>query len=286
MWADIVCVCVSTVSGVDSSQEVSARPGQNVTLSCQYNVESNGVLSVCWNRGPIPRFGCSEQLIATDRERVKEETRASGRYQLLGHLDGGDVSLTIVNVTAEDAGQYGCRVDVPGWFNDQKHHFVLSLETVPRTTSVAAVSTETSPYWSTATWTPGHMTSAVFTSSVISVKEEVSHRNRNGTSGTDAVANTPLSVCVCVCVCVQVRLTTSIVVSVLCVVLVIAASVLVVVFAGKWRKNKVPQVLHTSVRFSSSLSTLQLHSQEPAPENVYQLDDGGEYDGGEYDYCP
>lgn len=138
MWADIACVCVSTVSGVDSSQEVSARPGQNVTLSCQYNVESNGLLSVCWNRGPIPRFGCSEQLIATDRERVKEETRASGRYQLLGHLDGGDVSLTIVNVTAEDAGQYGCRVDVPGWFNDQKHHFVLSLETGELTAALSA----------------------------------------------------------------------------------------------------------------------------------------------------
>ena len=55
-------------------------------------------------------------------------TRASSRYQLLGRLEDGDVSLTILKTTEEDAGLYGCRVDIYGWFNDEKHHIDLTIE--------------------------------------------------------------------------------------------------------------------------------------------------------------
>ena len=61
-----------------------------------------------------------------------EGTRASSRYQLLGRLDEGDVSLTILNLRDSDAGRYGCRVEIPGWFNDDKHHFDLTIETGER----------------------------------------------------------------------------------------------------------------------------------------------------------
>ncbi|KAL4601651.1 hypothetical protein GN956_G25692 [Arapaima gigas] len=54
--------------------------------------------------------------------------RLSDRYQLLSGLDRGNVSLTIINVAKEDSGLYGCRIEIPGWFNDQKQHFFLTVE--------------------------------------------------------------------------------------------------------------------------------------------------------------
>lgn len=116
-----------TVRGGRGSKFVG-HVGQNVTLSCKYD-KSYGLLSACWSRGQIPISGCGQQLIATDGRAVKEETRASSRYQLLGRLDEGDVSLTILSVTELDAGHYGCRVEIPGWFNDNKHHLDLSVLT-------------------------------------------------------------------------------------------------------------------------------------------------------------
>ncbi|KAJ8347501.1 hypothetical protein AAFF_G00191880 [Aldrovandia affinis] len=39
----------------------------------------------------------------------------------------GDVSLTIINVTENDSGTYGCRVVIPGPFNDLKRNFNLII---------------------------------------------------------------------------------------------------------------------------------------------------------------
>uniref|UniRef100_A0A3B4X6V0 Ig-like domain-containing protein n=1 Tax=Seriola lalandi dorsalis TaxID=1841481 RepID=A0A3B4X6V0_SERLL len=115
---------VSTVAHSDS-REVEGRAGESVTLTCKYDAK-NGRLSACWNRGDVPlRGGCNNQIISTDGQTV---TRVSSRYQLLGRLDEGDVSMTILNLTETDAGRYGCRVDIPGWFNDEKHHFDLTVD--------------------------------------------------------------------------------------------------------------------------------------------------------------
>uniref|UniRef100_A0A668T0A6 Ig-like domain-containing protein n=1 Tax=Oreochromis aureus TaxID=47969 RepID=A0A668T0A6_OREAU len=119
-------VFLFSVSECDSMR-VKGQTGQNVTMPCKYDKKYHGALSVCWQRGEIPTRGCSNQLISTDGDKV--ETRTSSRYQLLGRLEDGDVSLTIVNLTERDAGRYGCRVEIPGWFNDDKHHFDLSLVT-------------------------------------------------------------------------------------------------------------------------------------------------------------
>uniref|UniRef100_A0A3Q0RDN2 Ig-like domain-containing protein n=1 Tax=Amphilophus citrinellus TaxID=61819 RepID=A0A3Q0RDN2_AMPCI len=118
-------VCMQTSEC--NSTKVKGQTGQDVTLSCKYDRKSYGALSVCWGRGEIPSSGCYNQLIATDGYRV--ETRASSRYELLGRLEDGDVSLTILNLTEGDAGRYGCRVKIPGWFNDKKHHFDLTVVT-------------------------------------------------------------------------------------------------------------------------------------------------------------
>lgn len=71
---------------------------------------------------------CNNKLTATGLYKMRAETSVSSRYQLLGQLDKGDASLTILNVTETDAGRYGCRVRVPGLFNDLKHHINLMIE--------------------------------------------------------------------------------------------------------------------------------------------------------------
>ena len=108
--------------------KVVGRAGEDVTLPCKYDFKYNGARSVCWGRGSIPLSGCNNQIISTDGHKVIESTRVSSRYQLLGRLEDGDVSLTILKTTEEDAGLYGCRVEISGLNNDEKHHTDLIIE--------------------------------------------------------------------------------------------------------------------------------------------------------------
>ncbi|XP_017163968.1 hepatitis A virus cellular receptor 1 homolog isoform X4 [Poecilia reticulata] len=128
----VLLIALLTVSGCDG-RRVVGQTGQNVTLSCKYDIKTKGAVYVCWNRGEISSYGCYNRLLSTDGYKVLEETRTSSRYQLLGRLDEGDVSLTILNLTEEDAGRYGCRAEIPGWFNDEKHHVDLTVERAPTT---------------------------------------------------------------------------------------------------------------------------------------------------------
>ncbi|XP_051793897.1 hepatitis A virus cellular receptor 1 homolog [Acanthochromis polyacanthus] len=124
----VLLLTLLTASGCLSSRVVG-RTGENITFTCKYNRKSYGALSVCWNLGDIPSRGmCDNQLISTDGNKVKEQSGVSSRYQLMGRLDQGDVSLTILNLRENDTGRYGCRVDIPGWFNDEKHHFDLTVK--------------------------------------------------------------------------------------------------------------------------------------------------------------
>ena len=91
---------------------------------------------------------CNNELIATDERGVREDSRRSSRYQLQGRLDQGDVSLTILNVTESDAGRYGCRVDIPGWFNDDKHHFDVTVDSGETGTSGVGLAALKMPHWS------------------------------------------------------------------------------------------------------------------------------------------
>lgn len=118
---------VPTVSECCSSRKIIGYVGQNVTLVCTYDATTKQ-LHACWGRGWIPALGCNQQLISTDGHKINKGTRVSNRYQLLGRLDKGDVSLTILNITKADSGQYGCRVEKPGLFNDEKHHISLVVQ--------------------------------------------------------------------------------------------------------------------------------------------------------------
>lgn len=102
-----------------------ATVGTDVTLRCNYDAWYYGKLSVCWGRGAIPNSGCANEVIKSDGTSVT--SRLSERYLLMGNIGVGDVSLTIRQVKESDSGRYGCRVAIPGWFNDQKHEVTLTV---------------------------------------------------------------------------------------------------------------------------------------------------------------
>lgn len=116
---------LSTFSGYVSAEGIIARVGEDVSLTCKYDAKYYGRLSTCWGRGPIPNSGCANQVIKTDGTSVI--SRLSERYLFMGNLGVGDVSLTIRQVEESDSGTYGCRVDIPGWFNDLKHQVTLTV---------------------------------------------------------------------------------------------------------------------------------------------------------------
>lgn len=100
--------------------------GHNVTLPCRYDVQTHSILSFCWGREKVPKSKCSNTVLSSQNGAV--QFRQSPRYQLLGRVTDGDVSLTILNAQWTDAGVYGCRVEIPGWFNDLKVNTHLVME--------------------------------------------------------------------------------------------------------------------------------------------------------------
>ncbi|KAM8971863.1 polymeric immunoglobulin receptor-like [Pelodytes ibericus] len=90
---------------------------------------------MCWGRGSCPIYKCDNEIIWTDGNRVTWSE--SDRYQLLGSITQGDVSLTIRGATRGDTGTYCCRVEIPGLFNDIKNEIHVRIQ--PVTTSCGSV---------------------------------------------------------------------------------------------------------------------------------------------------
>ncbi|XP_053284748.1 cell adhesion molecule DSCAM isoform X1 [Pleuronectes platessa] len=107
------------------TEGIIATVGTDATLLCNYDAKYYGKLPVCWGRGAIPNSGCANEVIKSDGTSVVH--RLTERYLLMGNLGEGDVSLTIRQVQESDSGTYGCRVDIPGWFNDHKHQVTLTV---------------------------------------------------------------------------------------------------------------------------------------------------------------
>ncbi|XP_023569006.1 hepatitis A virus cellular receptor 1 isoform X4 [Octodon degus] len=149
-------------TGAVFSTQVNAVVGQSVTLPCTYTV-SRGSQPICWGRGPCPSSKCSNTLLSTNGQRITYQK--DRRYQLNGRISQGDVSLTIQNVNMGDGGQYCCRVELPGWFNDVKNTISLKVmpaattrvPTTPRVSTVPpATRVPTTPRVSAAPPTPVH----------------------------------------------------------------------------------------------------------------------------------
>ncbi|NXR37847.1 HAVR1 protein, partial [Zosterops hypoxanthus] len=121
-----ITVCILSTGSTALESVVIGEVGQDVTVPCRYSVR-NGITSMCWGRDRCPNSKCSRPIIWTDGWKVTEQH--SSRYQLKGDLWSGDVSLTIVDAREEDSGTYCCRVEIPGWFNDQlMNHKVVVMK--------------------------------------------------------------------------------------------------------------------------------------------------------------
>lgn len=146
-WVAIAGLLVF-VTDAAAARDVSGVEGYPVTLPCTYASAST---SMCWGRGPCPNSQCSDVLIWTDGSKVTYQK--APRYVLQGKITQGNVSLTIKEATLADSGVYCCRIEHPGWFNDQR--LTLSLKIKPAQPSSTQVTprseTLTSPA-PTATW--------------------------------------------------------------------------------------------------------------------------------------
>ncbi|XP_061541881.1 cell adhesion molecule DSCAML1-like [Phycodurus eques] len=119
------CCSLCLLLGCSFTVSLKVKVGADITLTCKYDARYYGKLSVCWGRGPIPNRGCANEVIKADGTSVT--SRLSERYLLMGNIEEGDVSLTIRQVVESDRGVYGCRVEIPGWFNDRKHRVTLTV---------------------------------------------------------------------------------------------------------------------------------------------------------------
>uniref|UniRef100_A0A3Q2GP05 Ig-like domain-containing protein n=1 Tax=Cyprinodon variegatus TaxID=28743 RepID=A0A3Q2GP05_CYPVA len=119
------CLLFCLNTGDVSANPITATVGTDVTLKCKYDSKHYGRLPFCWGRGSIPNSGCGNEVIKSDGTTVL--SRRSERYTLLGDLGMGEAFLTITQVQESDSGIYGCRIDIPGWFNDQKHEITLKV---------------------------------------------------------------------------------------------------------------------------------------------------------------
>ncbi|XP_072001469.1 polymeric immunoglobulin receptor-like [Engystomops pustulosus] len=107
------------------SDTVTGLVDEIITLPCSYPIANSGY-HMCWGRGGCPKSKCNDALLKTDGNRVT--WRKSDRYQLLGDITQGDVSMTITGATKEDQGTYCCRVEIPGLFNDLKKNVKVEIE--------------------------------------------------------------------------------------------------------------------------------------------------------------
>ncbi|XP_073505430.1 hepatitis A virus cellular receptor 1 homolog [Phyllobates terribilis] len=109
----IICLVLSITGLVAPAVQVTVSLHGTAVLPCTYTGKTT---TMCWGRG-CSITGCEKEIIWTDGQNVT--WRKSDRYQLLGNISQGDVSLTITGATKEDEGTYCCRVEIPGPFNDQ-----------------------------------------------------------------------------------------------------------------------------------------------------------------------
>ncbi|XP_073680881.1 hepatitis A virus cellular receptor 1 isoform X1 [Garra rufa] len=143
--------CYLTVSQC-SDVIVQSFEGESVILPCKYDSKYHGKCHICWVIGDIPNMGCGNEIIGSDGDKVVR--KKSSKYQLAGEIQHGDVSLTILDIEKTDSGKYGCRIHVPGLFNDEMYYVHL------------IVNDALIPTWETPSSTSEHETTGVFSTAM------------------------------------------------------------------------------------------------------------------------
>ncbi|XP_056118021.1 hepatitis A virus cellular receptor 1 isoform X4 [Rhinichthys klamathensis goyatoka] len=270
-----ICKCSDVI--------VQSFEGESVTLPCKYDSRYHGKCEICWIRGDIPTMGCGDEIIGSDGDKVVR--RISKRYQLDGEISHGDVSLTILNIKKKDSGKYGCRIHVPGWFNDKMYYVHLIVDDAPGPTTQEPLVTpssglitpesqttetsgetnkthETSSFVSSSN-APESSTSGLWNSSTTYAETSVKYPNSSSVEHKESVNKSAVIVPVLL----------------LLLALIVIAGILL------WKQKKktraaldITQNSENSVIYSNSGSSVGLYNREMATENIYQIQTENEYE--------
>ncbi|XP_051734636.1 hepatitis A virus cellular receptor 1 isoform X4 [Ctenopharyngodon idella] len=233
---------------------VQSFEGESVTLPCKYDSKYHGKCQICWMRGDIPNMGCGDEIIATDGDKVVR--KKSGKYQMVGEIPHGDVSLTIRNIGKTDSGKYGCRIHVPGLFNDEMYYVHLIVEDEKNKTQ------ENSSFVSSSN-APESSTIGLWTSDITYAKTTVEDPELSPVEHKDSVNASAVIVPV--------------------ILLLLALIVIVGILIWKQKKKTraaldITQNSDISVIYSNSGSSVGLYNREMAVENIYQIQTENEYE--------
>ncbi|XP_051533882.1 T-cell immunoglobulin and mucin domain-containing protein 4-like isoform X2 [Myxocyprinus asiaticus] len=239
----MICKCSNII--------VQNFEGENATLPCKYDSQYHGKCHICWMRGDIPNMGCGDEIIGGNGDTVVR--RQSQKYQMTGEIQHGDVSLTILNITKQDSGKYGCRIHVPGWFNDEMHYVHLIVSDAPTPATWETTSIISSFY--------ERETTGVFTTAMT---EETDDFNGSSSVKKGESVNT-----------------SAVIVPVLLLLLAFVVIAALLIWKQK-RKSRalveIAQNSENSVIYNNSGSSLGLYNREMAVDNVYQIQTENEYE--------
>ncbi|XP_051537502.1 T-cell immunoglobulin and mucin domain-containing protein 4-like isoform X3 [Myxocyprinus asiaticus] len=270
-----ICKCSNTI--------VQNFEGKTVTLPCKYDSQYHGKCHICWMRGDIPNMGCGDEIIKSDGDKVVMTT--SQRYQMTGEIQHGDVSLTILNIQKQDSGKYGCRIHVPGWFNDEMYYVHLIVSDAPTPTTRETTSMTSGFY--------DHKTTGVFTTAMTEESDRTQEHSSFVSSSSAPESSTiellpydttheMVDYHSSSSVKNRESMNTS---AVFVPVLLLLLALIVTAALLKWkqkRKNRavveIAQNSENSVIYSNSGSSLGLYNREMAMENVYQIQTENEYE--------
>ncbi|XP_067232134.1 hepatitis A virus cellular receptor 1 isoform X7 [Chanodichthys erythropterus] len=240
-----ICKCSEVI--------VQSFEGESVTLPCKYDSKYHGKCEICWVRGDIPKMGCGDEIIGTNGDKVVR--RKSRKYQMVGEIQHGDVSLTILNIGKTDSGKYGCRIHVPGLFNDEMYyvHLIVEDETNKIQENSSFVSSSNAPESSTV----GLRTSNITYETRVEDPELSPVENKESVNASAVIVP----------------------------VIFLLLALIVIVGILIWKQKKktraaldIAQNSVNSVIYSNSGSTVGLYNREMAVENVYQIQTENDYE--------
>uniref|UniRef100_A0A8C1KYR9 T-cell immunoglobulin and mucin domain-containing protein 4-like n=1 Tax=Cyprinus carpio TaxID=7962 RepID=A0A8C1KYR9_CYPCA len=266
---------------------VQSFEGERVILPCKYDSKYHGKCHICWVKGDIPNMGCGNEIIASDGDKVVR--KISSRYQLAGEVQHGDVSLTISNIKKTDSGKYGCRIHVPGLFNDEMYYVHLIVNDVETNT------TQESSSFASKTNLPESSTFGLWLSNTtyetLFDHRESPSKEKKDSVNTSAVIVPVILLLLALIVLAVILICESKVHSVnshfsisqrysLCLLI---RKLTVFIFSVKQRKKTraavdITQNSDNSVIYSNFGSSVGLYNREMAVENIYQIQPENEYE--------
>ncbi|XP_058614340.1 hepatitis A virus cellular receptor 1 isoform X3 [Onychostoma macrolepis] len=277
-------LCYLTISKC-SDVIVQSFEGESVILPCKYDSKYHGKCHICWMIGDIPNMGCGNEIIGSDGDKVVR--KISSRYQLAGEIPHGDVSLTILNIEKTDSGKYGCRIHVPGLFNDELYyvHLIVNEALIPTTWETTSLSSTTSE----------HETTGVFSTAMTEVETNTTQESSSfafstnppesstfGLRPSDTTYETSFDHHESSSMEKKDSVNTSAVIVPVILSLLVLIVIVVILILKQKKKTRatvdITQNSENSVIYSNSGSSVGLYNREMAVENIYQIQPENEYE--------